>query len=324
MKNLISSVCVAVACLALSVASLSAAESFCGDALSGCENSSCCESQGGCGSNISFNTCGGVVGGVEMVFLRPYVGDPRNFHFEGFGVDALDQNMSQNEYKISPRVWLGYVGNCGFGARIRFWSFDQGLNAETDQFSGENYTVGVSGNLRMYALDMEAMQQMDLNLWKANVGGGVRFGGTEHSFAGNYSRNQYVTGNVGLSDAFDGIGPTIFAEFRRPIGCRGVSLVANTRGSLLYGNRRLQATGAFVNEIEALDDFVIRETSDALVAIGEIQLGAEWTRELRNGGKLFVNGLWEAQIWGGSGLIVNPVNETIGMMGMSIGAGIIR
>jgi len=91
----------------------------------------------------------------------------------------------------------------------------------------------------------------------------------------------------------------------------------------LFGNRRLQATGIGAYDGEDYD-FGIKETTDAIVAIGELQLGAEWSRELRRGGRLFANGLWEAQIWGGSGGLTNIINNDIGMTGFSAGVGVIR
>ena len=210
-----------------------------------------------------------------MVFLRPYVGDPRNFHFEGFGVDAIDQNLSQNEYMISPRVWLGYVGNCGFGAQCRFWSFDQGLNAETDSFQSNNFTADISGNSSHVCPGHGS-----------HAANGPRFVESQHrrrvpdsaapsTHSRATTREKRPLPVIWASPTPSTASVRPFSpSFRRPIGCRGVSLVGNTRGSLLYGNRRLEATGTFVNE--EIDNFVIRETSDAPRGHRRDSAGAEW------------------------------------------------
>ena len=199
----------------------------------------------------------------------------------------------ENDFSPAPRVSLGYVNCNGLGFRTTFWQFDQNLAAETTG-------VGV-GSLNAYAIDNEITQRISFCLWDMTLGAGIRYGAVEHRY--NFTLDQAES----YSNSFFGIGPTVSLDVRRPLGCTCFSLVGKVRGSLLLGQQYASA----------LDD---PDTVDSAVAVGEIQLGGEWSKPLRCGGRLFVQGLWEAQVWRGS----EVGSGDLGMIGGTLAIGLSR
>ncbi|NLY02022.1 MAG: hypothetical protein GXY83_38555 [Rhodopirellula sp.] len=271
--------------------------------------------------------CPGFIAGAEMVILRPYASDPKNLTISN-GEETFSLTQPDNSFDICPRFWLGYVGSRGLGARARYFKFDHGLDAESlllettenTPIFGTDLRITGAGGLTVYAVDVEAFQQVALGQWNASFGGGVRAGGLGRTFAFAVEPLDEPIQSAELSKEFDGVGPTVFAEFHRPLGCRGLALVANVRGSVLFGQERLGIAGTG-DELLGLS---ASEKHDAIVGVGEIQLGGEWTRPLDCGGNLLVNALWEGQIWSGSGAILDVISNDVGLIGCSIGVGMVR
>ena len=263
-----------------------------------------------------------------MTVLRPLVGDVREI---GIEIEGVGESLPApaNDFGISPRVWLGYVTPSGLGVRARYWRFDQTLNAETGGVVGEISQLTAAGRLRTFAADAEVTQQFTLGLWKMNVGGGLRTAGTSRDFAIDATDVEQQDFGISYYNRFNGTGPTLFAELRRPIGESGFALVATGRGSLLFGTRRV---GLATSEAVAVGDFTslqiptfgFREKHDSTVSVGEVQMGAEWSRQIGRGASLYVDVLWEGQIWAGSGGITNLVNDDVGFVGFTLSAGILR
>jgi hypothetical protein len=72
------------------------------------------------------------------------------------------------------------------------------------------------------------------------------------------------------------------------------------------------------------DDAEVRERTDSIVSVGEIQLGVEYSRRLCCGANFVSQALWEGQIWSGSGGLTNLVNNDVGLVGMSFNIGLKR
>jgi len=237
--------------------------------------------------------------------------------------------LNGNKYDLSPRFWLGYVGPCGLGTRIRYWQFHHGLNAESgrvefnnDPIFDDGTTLDFNGYLRMEALDLDVMQRTSLGLWEMNLGAGLRYGAIRHDLTMVATVPGDPPYDLLLSDHVDGVGPMVFGEFRRPVGSGGLALVANARGALLFGNQRL-ALDLADSGIGILG-VALNEKHDVTVGVAEIQLGAEWSRELRVGGRLLLEALWESQIWSTSGTYAGLGGGDYGVTGIVLGAGIAR
>ena len=282
---------------------------------------------------VSYGICSGIVAGADIAFLRAYAGDLRtlNLTVPAAGV-ALNLPFAENEFDVTPRLWLGWVNSNGLGVRARYWRFQQALEAEQNNFlfaGGAILPAGTvlnsNGGLDMYAVDVEFTQRMDLGLWKANLGAGVRVAEISHRLRATLAVPGFADFIVTDFDRFSGAGPTLFAEFRRPLGDSRLSLVCNGRGSLLFGDWTSDvATNGPLPIGPAIPQFDVHENNDAVVSVAEIQLGLEWTRQLGGGGTFFANVLWEGQIWTGSKSVVQVGNADVALTGVSIGAGITR
>lgn len=288
----------------------------------------------------------GFEGGAELVFLKPSMGDLRTFTRMVPDVNGVPRPLSftfpRNDYDPSGRFWLGYVLPSGLGLRTRFWYFDHPLASETGSLilndpvfvppPALGDSIATSGRLLAYTLDAELSQVLEIGPWHTVIGGGIRYAAKEHDTSLRYN----VAGtNVSFLQThathFYGLGPTIFAELRRPLGQSGFSLVGKTRGSILVGDTTYGVAGTqvglpfgFVIDNLHLPATNTYEKVEQVLGIGEIQLGLEWARRFPSGAHFFLSALWEAQIWSHSSNVAGIPTNDLGLMGASIGIGVRR
>ncbi len=244
---------------------------------------------------------GRLVGGFDVLFLKAYGNSYDQMVQEELSGDSVAPG---NNFEVSPRVWFGYVGPSGFGVRSRWFQHQHDLTAGTGTFGeGEGLSVG-RNYLDVYAIDLDFMQQLHLGYWDLNGGAGIRAGGVKRS-----TTIEFVDS---FGSRFEGVGPTAFVELKRPIASSGFSLVANARGALLFGNGRW---------FETLADEA--SGSDITVGVGEVQLGAEYSRELGYGVTGFAQCVWEGQLWSNATQMLLH-RDDLGLMGMALNFGIAR
>jgi len=119
---------------------------------------------------------------------------------------------------------------------------------------------------------------------------------------------------------FEGVGPTVSVELRRPVGQCGLSLVAGGRGSLLFGHKNL--TRLYLNpEDRATPPLLRLHNADEVVGSGQLEIGAQWDRQLARGGSLFVRASYEGQLWADAGA---PTLTFLGFEGFNLTLGIAR
>jgi len=204
-----------------------------------------------CSKTVCNCGCPAWYAGYEMTILRPYVGDA-NFGPGTFGDD----------YGVGHRFVLGYDNGSGLGARLRYWMY----NHNHGTAAGAPFI-----HIDMDVLDGEVTLQEQLHNWDLMASGGLR-----------YARSSFNSPLFGPSDIhFEGIGPTVSLEATRCVGSRGVYLVGNFRGSMLFG----QINGLFPAAIE-----------DEVTVVLENQLGLGWTREFGRG-IVNLRAVWESQFW---------------------------
>ena len=105
--------------------------------------------------------------------------------------------------------------------------------------------------------------------------------------------------------SFEGIGPTLALEVRRPFGASGLALYASTRGSLVIGSANEEAAATVPGHTLATEDH-----QDRGVPIAELELGLEYDRPLGQG-RLFGQIAFVGQDWFGVG---NASRSTIHML----------
>ncbi len=220
----------------------------------GCGCGTGCDGEGGCDCG-----CGGG-GGVgtfyfayEVTFLQP-----------SFANVTLGPEFD-NRSGFGNRLILGRQRCDGVGFRTRLWMLNTGQEFVPP--------APVTLSIDVDAFDFDLTVQKDFCSWELLASGGIRYG-----------RLQY---NLGPSFVyFEGVGPTFAAEGTRCIGNRGMYLVGNARGSVLYGHLRNRSgiLGA------------PSEIQDEVMTVFESQLGMGWRRQLRRS-ELNLRFLFEAQHW---------------------------
>jgi hypothetical protein len=305
----------------------------------GCSQGDCCGGVHCC--------CGcGFVGGAEVAFLRPYF----NNNAALVGYTLANASVSTTEfaptYNASPRIWLGYVGECGFGGRISYWEYDQAASAPAGVQSGQDVlyfapgitssvpfinlgfmqtefpgdTLTTSERLHMYTLDAEVTQCLQICCWNFVFGGGLRDAsvhiGRESILVPAGAAAPYEDATI--DNNFDGIGPTLFTEFRRPFGGCGFAFVGNMRGSLLYGTKSLHVNDVFPTLAQT---HTYDQSIDGCLGVAELSLGIEWDRAISCNTTVFAQGLWECQYWDNIGNSISPGGDSLGLSGFTFAVG---
>lgn len=299
-----------------------------------------CDTPAPCGPTIGadfFNCgqrCGGVVGGTEVIFFKPF--------YTGGGAPNIDPAVSgggtfvnyptlQYNYTGAPRVWLGYVGANGLGGRARFFDFYQtGTTDISTQASAPLGTFLINGMVATRTYDLELTQQASFRHWTLQGFGGLRYAQANQQMS-------YVAGALTgqqMSISYYGLGPTAGLQIDRALTSnQRWSFYGAARGSLLYGNQRdnvSDITGNYVN--------ANRINNSTFASIWELSLGPQWKIRLPRGGDFFVRSTVEAQFWQGVGNfapiganaggfpLVNRNDDAggFGLLGFSTAVGITR
>ncbi len=313
----------------------------------GCETNGC---QGDCGCGGVHCCCGcGWYGGAEAALLRPYFNNNPAYLAYTLSTASISSAEFSPAYEASPRIWLGYVGQCGLGVRVGYWQYDQSASAPpaaqtgTDvQYSAPGITsavpaitlgamqtdvpgdtITVGEHLHMYTLDAEVTQCLQICCWNFVFGGGLRDAsvhlGRESVFVQAGNTGPFEDTNI--DNNFDGIGPAVFAEFRRPLGCCGFAFVGNVGGSLLYGTKSLRVNDAFptLPRTQTYD-----QSEDGCVGVADLSLGIQWNRAISCNTTLFAECLWEGQYWSNMGSSISPSGDSLGLSGFGFAVGIYR
>ena len=267
--------------------------------------------------------------GYSFVFLKPFYGGSDAF-FVTSGSGATTNRDFDHSLDLSSRVFVEYVGRSDMGVRATWFGFDGGSDPVngvapaggaitrplgTIAIPGE--TVRASSSFDLDTIDFDLTQRMRIRKALLNVGGGVRWGEFDHDYESTLTSDVIGTEIANASRRFSGVGPTVFAELRRPIGSSRFSLLANVRGSMLYG----ESKSVRVVEGPFGPNTYSNSENDDFVAIGESQLGGEWSAWLSQRTVLFVQMAWETQYWLGVGTAFDK-NDDLGLFGFSTTVGL--
>lgn len=274
----------------------------------------------------------GWAAGFTFVFLKPHYGSNDAFFVgtpTGSGFNVANREFSYN-LDLSPRVFLEWVAPNDFGFRVTWFSFENGADAVTDQvgdagfirrplspteYPGGRITAG--NDVSLNVLDFDLTQRLRVRRSLLNLGVGLRLANYEQDYTSTISNPAYgaAVGNAGQQ--FNGFGPSVFAEWRRPIGQTRFSLLANIRGSMLYGESK---TDIFQRDPMG-QTFSFQADNDDFVAVGEAQLGGEWSAWISNRTVLFVQAAFESQYWMGVGTAFDR-NDDLGLIGVNTTVGL--
>jgi hypothetical protein len=297
-----------------------------------------CQPDCGC-CNFRCSTGCGIVGGAEVAFLKPYFNNNSALYRNATTSATIIDGEFITNYNASPRIWLGYE-DCGFGGRIRYWVYDQGADPQVGVQSDDSVTffapgisigslqtenpgdkISTSEHLHMYTLDAEITQCLQMCCWDVMFGGGLRDASVHidrtnaYIAAGDTAPSEVAT----IGNHFDGVGPTVFTELRRPFGCHGLAFAGSLRGSLLYGTKSLRATDATAMQTQTFD-----QTVNGCLGVAELSLGLEWAKDVSRDTSVFAQALWENQIWTNMGNSTGITGDNLGLGGFTFAVGIYR
>ncbi len=142
---------------------------------------------------------GGWVADAELMFLR--------YHRAG-GLGATTAN--EFDFAASPRLTLGYEGPSGFGARVRYWEYDQVNKAQ-------NVSVDT------FNLDFEVFQEIQLN------------SNTSVEMSAGIRKNDFEEIDSGVFPLLGIVIPTSFSGWG---GLLGVEVNRESRLGTLYAHGR--------------------------------------------------------------------------------------
>ncbi|MFH1922684.1 MAG: Lpg1974 family pore-forming outer membrane protein, partial [Planctomycetota bacterium] len=245
-----------------------------------------------------------------------------------------------HDYELTPRAWFGYVGPSGLGLRYRYWQFDHGGAVSLANASAyawvvssplpiweQYYPVGVGAStltiangLEVHASDVEFTQRIRLGCSRLTVAGGLRYARIDQTY------RAVATDELGqrrglliANRSFQGLGPTMAAEFNRPFGFWGLSLFGGARGSVVFGD-----SDAVVFSRTSSGDATYRnDDADKVMGIGEAEIGLEWRRSFSSRADVFIRGGYEGQLWQEAGSPNNPAGD-LGFEGFSLALGFAR
>lgn len=303
----------------------------------------------GCESDCNWNDCGcdddccgcsssrnGFYIGGEAAFAKPYYKEAFEASLTNLATTAQTLLPFHWDYQATPRVWLGYTDCDGLGVRARFWDFDQ--EGETRTLAGSNLptptahvvsvifpatiiapagtTMSVSNSLLFRTLDLEGTKQLQIGSTELMLGAGLRYALLDQ----RYDASVTVTGSrLTWQRRFEGLGLTMSAEGRQPIGCRGLAAVGSFRGAMLFGQKDMNRTVIGNVAPNVGDGPITLDGGDDVFGGGELGLGLEWSREMPSGREIFVRGTYEGQLWTDGGA---PTLTFLAFQGFAVSAGI--
>jgi Legionella pneumophila major outer membrane protein precursor len=266
---------------------------------------------------------GGIIGGLGLYLIQPYFSNNPSYAViaapAGFtaatsaAISHIDVNHNMD---IAPEFWLGYIGDDGLGVRLRWWSFrqdtSQSLAAPASTVAGGSVVVASAaplgiplfvGNdgtalafndttkLELQVWDLEALQDLRVGRFDLLFSAGLRFAHINQEYnAFATGTNEFgitTSGSEALvsANSFDGLGPVVGLEARRPIGDTGLALYGNLRGALLFGSAKQSAfannaASGFVGDEEAA--LTATDHHDRVMPVGELEIGVEYARDIGN------------------------------------------
>jgi len=294
-----------------------------------CCEDTCCESC--CQPCLCGNP--GIIGGYDFLWLKPHFSNAVSYAsvFDD-GADEVETLFGYPaDYSFTPRFWLGYKGYNGLGFRVRYEQFDQqlmneGLTAPADTtlyYEGISAAAGEELHfqnwMELHVVDFDFTKDFEWRCATLTAGAGLRYAKIQYNSVGHVS-DVAVLETVASERGVEGIGPTVFVDFKAPIRQSALSLVGGLRGSVLFGRSR--GTLVWTDLIEE-ESYTERGNGNRTMGVLEGSLGLQYDRCLTNGVEGFVRLAWEGQLWLDAGSPTTPDSD-MGMEGLCIAVGINR
>jgi hypothetical protein len=183
------------------------------------------------------------------------------------------------------RFRLGRQTCDGLGVQASYWEYDNAASMVVAQ------VAPADPNLVLHALDVKmfevevVMNSMVNQVWDTTLSGGYRFAHYEEEASLRLDNAELAM----VRTRYTGNGITGAVGVRRQVLGR-LSFMSYARGSLLFGNSTINATGVALPPNPLNNPFDSRYTLES-------QLGASYEHPICGGGLWFVRGGYELQYW---------------------------
>ncbi|WP_236625151.1 Lpg1974 family pore-forming outer membrane protein [Rhodopirellula sp. SWK7] len=242
--------------------------------------------------------------------------------------DGYSQVMFPWKLKHSPRVEFGVMPAAGkLGYRMRYWQFDHSTSFHAGDANGiipvgtwgtvgylaedGDIVTGVDlveegdfrSTVRADVIDMEVQRSLSLPI---EIFAGLRYARIKQGYLAR--TNEALLGTpdtVAAQTEFRGIGPTVAMRFNHQLPLNRLSLFADARGALLFGNQEYSVVDSANDLLQTMNAIGVQDWSDlsnSMATSAELKFGiqyvpADW---------LAMRVAMEAQHFGGIGG-ANPV-----------------
>jgi hypothetical protein len=247
------------------------------------------------------------------------------------------------DHEVAPRVWLGYFGGSGSGIRARYWQYDHNaapmqLTATPTTFPGASavnvifpaaITSGLPGDtlittsgLEVHTLDLEGAMRKELMGIDMLASAGFRWASMEQYYDSTIISGVAPPSILNWIREFEGGGLTASAEARKWMGDTALAVVGSARGSLLFGEKKIQRV--VVGDVTPTPNnppIINFVDADEVSGIFDLSVGAQWARQMNNGSEFFVSCMYETQLWTAAGA---PTLTFLGFDGVNLSFGLRR
>jgi hypothetical protein len=284
--------------------------------------------------------------GYSFLFAKLHYKESFQAMVSDLGTGTQNLIPFDNDYELTPRVWVGFQTKNGIGVRGSYWNFDHAsrpFNATSNGVQIPSATstsvifpalivapfpgdiLSVNQFLDASTVDLEATYDFRIKRLEATLGAGLRYAHWDQRFDGRVTPGPVpIASPASLTwqREFEGLGPALSAQGKMPIGCNGFYGTGGVNVSFLFGEKNLSrivsndATPAPNTGLPIL----VLAGSDEITGIYGVSVGAGRQRQTRFG-KMFVEGAYESQLWTEGGA---PTITFAGFNGFSVSLGITR
>jgi hypothetical protein len=296
----------------------------------------------------------GVSVGATWHILRPVINDNVAFTVMSSGPasTATVQQNFQYSFKSDPSIWAGYRSCDGLGFTVTWFHLDNSAQTETvaDAPPGKLVaappglpfpdnvvvlpigasTFSATNDIKMDIWDFDVTQRVEVCHFDLTFGGGIRY----MRIAQDYDLSQdkpafapFLAANVAWSarNSFNGGGPILVLNGVRQIGSSGFGLYANSRAGVLFGPKHETASTTVVFGGAVAGTATATSDNESTIGLGEIELGAQWGRNMGSFSPFVRVGFEGREYWGigNSSNVATGNNSTpVGAFGVALSAGV--
>lgn len=284
--------------------------------------------------------------GYTFLFSKLHYKESFQATVSDFATGTMELVPFDEEYELTPRVWIGLRGANGIGVRASYWSFDHSsdeLNLVSDgvripgatstsvifpalivaPYPGDRLSVGTS--MEATTADLEATYDVRLRRAEATLGAGLRYANTDQAFDATV-----IPGPIPLASPaalnwvrqFEGFGPLLTAQGMLPLGNAGFYGRGGVNVSFLFGEKTLRRT--VFNDATPPPNaglpVLTFEDSDEITGVYGANIGLGWQRH-GDFASWLIEGTYEGQLWteGGAPTITFAGFEGLGLtLGLAI------